>query len=263
MEIIIQVIVPQLQLDQLVPQAFMAIHPHMVILQTHIGTLTNTVSNVVLVSPQDIEERFCFAPNNIFWHYDNVSSIFIEIISDRTQEREIRASLKAFAYTLCQNQDDAEDLVQQTYEKALKNHERFTGGNVKSWMFTICKNAFRDNYKKGTTWEPFSDRDFDGKKDENWGARVKIVQSVGNRDDVPPLPVEGDQVKSIEESEAADQIEACIAQLSPHEQDVINLRRFDMSVEDIAESTGLSRVNVSQISRRARIKLCECMDVEL
>ena len=66
MEIIIQVIVPQLQLDQLVPQAFMAIHPHMVILQTHIGTLTNTVSNVVLVSPQDIEERFCFAPNNIF-----------------------------------------------------------------------------------------------------------------------------------------------------------------------------------------------------
>jgi RNA polymerase sigma factor (sigma-70 family) len=77
------------------------------------------------------------------------------------------------------------------------------------------------------------------------------------------LPVEGDQVKSIEESEAADQIEACIAQLSPQEQDVINLRRFDMSVEDIAESTGLSRVNVSQISRRARIKLCECMDVEL
>ena len=258
-----QVIALQSPLDLLALQVFMVIQAHMGIPLTHFGQLTNTALNLVSISPQYFEERFCFAPNYIFWHYEGVSSLLIEIISDRTQEKDIRASLKAFAYTLCQNQDDAEDLVQQTYEKALKNHERFTGGNVKSWMFTICKNAFRDNYKKGTTWEPFSDRDFDGKKDENWGARVKIVQSVGNREDVPPLPVEGDQVKSIEESEAADQIEACIAQLSPQEQDVIHLRRFDMSVEDIAETTGLSRVNVSQISRRARIKLCECMDVEL
>ena len=162
-----QVIALQSPLDLLALQVFMVIQAHMGIPLTHFGQLTNTALNLVSISPQYFEERFCFAPNYIFWHYDGVSSLLIEIISDRTQEKEIRASLKAFAYTLCQNQDDAEDLVQQTYEKALKNHERFTGGNVKSWMFTICKNAFRDNYKKGTTWEPFSDRDFEAQR--RWG----------------------------------------------------------------------------------------------
>ena len=69
-------------------------------------------------------------------------------------------------------------------------------------MFTICKNSFIDEYKKGTKWEEFSDRDFDGTKDKRLGTRVKIVQSIGNRDDIPPIPVEGEQFKEIEEAEA-------------------------------------------------------------
>jgi RNA polymerase sigma factor (sigma-70 family) len=231
--------------------------------QTHIGQLTNIVSALSLISPHYIEERFYFAPIDILWHHKPMESLFIETISDRSKEKEIRSSLKAFAYTLCQNPDDAEDLVQQTYEKSLKNHESFVGGSVKSWMFTICKNAFRDNYKKGTSWEPFSDRDFDGQKDEKWGTRVKIVQSIGSRDDLPPLPVEGDQLSSIEEDEAADRMKFCIQQLNQQEQTVINYRRFEMSISEIAESIELSRVNVSQISRRARIKLCECMGVNV
>ena len=124
------------------------------------------------------------------------------------------------------------------------------------------KNSFIDDYKEGTEWEEFSDR-FDGTKDERLGKRVKIVQSIGNRDDIPPIPVEGDQFKEIEEAEALEKIELCISQLTSQEQEIIHLRRSGLSVSEISENTGLSRENVSQISRRARIKLCESMGVDL
>ena len=231
--------------------------------QVHFGQLINTCDINSFIPLQNNEEGLSFTSKDNFWHHGQMSSLFLDVIADRAKERELRSHLKRFAYSLCYDRDNAEDLVQQTYEKAFKNHKSFTGSNLKSWMFTICKNSFIDEYKKGTKWEEFSDRDFDGTKDKRLGTRVKIVQSIGNRDDIPPIPVEGEQFKEIEEAEALEKIELCISQLTSQEQEIIQLRRSGLSVSEISENTGLSRENVSQISRRARIKLCESMGVDL
>ena len=52
-------------------------------------------------------------------------------------------SLYNFARWLVRNQSDAEDLVQETYRKALHSFASFRPGtNFRGWMFRILKNSF-------------------------------------------------------------------------------------------------------------------------
>ena len=54
-----------------------------------------------------------------------------------------------FAYHLTYNEDDANDLVQETYMKAFRFIEKYdTGTNAKAWLFKILKNAFINQYRK-------------------------------------------------------------------------------------------------------------------
>lgn len=58
-------------------------------------------------------------------------------------------SLFNFAYHLSGNEEDANDLVQETYLKALRFIGHYDQGtNAKAWLFTILKNAFINNYRK-------------------------------------------------------------------------------------------------------------------
>ena len=50
---------------------------------------------------------------------------------------------------LVQNQNDAEDLVQETYLKALRNFASFQPGtNFRAWIFQILKNSFLSSRSK-------------------------------------------------------------------------------------------------------------------
>jgi len=52
-------------------------------------------------------------------------------------------SLYNFAHWLTQNRDEAEDLVQETYVKALKGFGTFQPGtNFRAWIFRILRNTF-------------------------------------------------------------------------------------------------------------------------
>jgi RNA polymerase sigma-70 factor (ECF subfamily) len=58
-------------------------------------------------------------------------------------------ALYNFAYHLTYNEDDANDLVQDTYFKALRFMNKYeVGTNPKAWLFTILKNAFINEYRK-------------------------------------------------------------------------------------------------------------------
>ncbi len=57
--------------------------------------------------------------------------------------------LKAFAYNLTKNSEDAKDLYQETAFRAMTNRDKFKlGTNFKAWTFTIMKNIFINNYRK-------------------------------------------------------------------------------------------------------------------
>ena len=58
-------------------------------------------------------------------------------------------SLRAFAVSLAQNADKADDLVQETLVKAWDKHESFQlGTNLKAWLFTILRNEFYSQMRK-------------------------------------------------------------------------------------------------------------------
>ena len=58
-------------------------------------------------------------------------------------------ALKTFAYYLTYNDNDANDLVQETYMKAFRFAEKFDKGtNAKAWLFRILKNAYINDYRK-------------------------------------------------------------------------------------------------------------------
>jgi RNA polymerase sigma-70 factor (ECF subfamily) len=51
--------------------------------------------------------------------------------------------LERFALSLTQNKEDANDIVQETYLKALSNQKQFQDDtNLKAWIFSILKNTF-------------------------------------------------------------------------------------------------------------------------
>jgi RNA polymerase sigma-70 factor, ECF subfamily len=53
-----------------------------------------------------------------------------------------------YAMVLSRNRADAEDLVQETYVRALDALERLQpGSNVKAWMFTILRNIWRNQLR--------------------------------------------------------------------------------------------------------------------
>ena len=72
------------------------------------------------------------------------------------------ASLYNFAHWLTQNRDEAEDLVQETYMKALKGFASFQQGtNFRAWIYRILRNTFltsRSGLQERVT-VPFDDED--------------------------------------------------------------------------------------------------------
>ncbi len=62
-----------------------------------------------------------------------------------------KSSLKNFALSLTHNSDDANDLLQDTYLKAITYRDKFEEStNLKAWLFTIMKNTFINAYRRNS-----------------------------------------------------------------------------------------------------------------
>ena len=60
-----------------------------------------------------------------------------------------RQTLEYFALSLTKNHEDAQDLLQETFLKAIRNRHRFLEQtNLKAWLYTIMKNTFINNYRR-------------------------------------------------------------------------------------------------------------------
>jgi len=58
-------------------------------------------------------------------------------------------SLERFAFSLTTNREDAKDLLQETFVKAISYRDKYADDtNLKAWTFTIMKNTFINNYRR-------------------------------------------------------------------------------------------------------------------
>lgn len=83
-------------------------------------------------------------------------------------------ALKFFALHLTSNDEDAEDLLHDTYLKAITYRDKFVEKtNLKAWLYTIMKNTFINNYRRNVKANTIID-----KTDDNYF--INFNQEDGN-----------------------------------------------------------------------------------
>ncbi|MFN9883291.1 MAG: sigma-70 family RNA polymerase sigma factor, partial [Bacteroidota bacterium] len=85
-------------------------------------------------------------------YFSGVSEEITPLTAHQLFEEEflpIADSLYNFAYSLVLNEEDANDLVQDTFMKAWRFISSYQKGtNAKAWLFKILKNTFINEYRR-------------------------------------------------------------------------------------------------------------------
>lgn len=127
--------------------------------------------------------------------------------------RQYALPLKKYIYSMCKDSDLSDDIVSETFYKAIKNINSFYGGNIFTWLCTIAKNIFFNHTKK--------------KETQNESLEEKGVDIVSHEDSVEDVVLR--KQSSIE-------LYKNMQQLDSVERDVIYLRNFaELSFKEIGE----------------------------
>lgn len=142
----------------------------------------------------------------------------------------------------------AEELVQETFYRATLSLDLYAGGEVKSWLFKVARNAYLDEWRKRKRW--------------NW---VPFYDTLTNsKEFISPygVPDEALQTKIVAET-----VEDLLALLPESYRSILYLREFEQfTYEEIASALDLSssQVKVNLYRARKRFKqLAEKLGVTL
>tara|TARA_B100000315_G_C14458405_1_gene532555 strand:+ start:162 stop:635 length:474 start_codon:yes stop_codon:yes gene_type:complete len=155
----------------------------------------------------------------------------VENFEKELLSEELEARLWKRCLVLTANEDNAQDLMQDTYEKAIKNKSSFVDGtNMDRWVFTICRNKFIDNQRK--------------KKEYLLGDNLKEIATSGY-----------EKLESVRRD-----LLYCLGKLKVIEREIMAMA-VGSSYKEIAEEFDLSHTNIRVKVHRAREKLVICMGV--
>ena len=147
----------------------------------------------------------------------------------------LQSNMLNFAYMLTSNRDDAYDLLQDTTLKALDNEDKYAEGtNFKGWVFTIMRNLFINNYRRG----------------------VRAATVVDTTDNLYHLNLSQDSgLESPEESFGAEEIQAAINSFSDDYRIPVSMHVAGYKYNEIAEKMDLPLGTVKSRIFFARKKL--------
>ena len=154
------------------------------------------------------------------------------------------AQLYNFAHWLTQNREEAEDLVQETYAKALKGFSSFQQGtNYRAWMYRILRNSFLTSRS---------------------GLRVKMTVPLDSDEDGSELAIEAETPETLLLSRSnSAAIHKAIEDLPLHHREVILLCEVEeMSYQEIAETLSIPIGTVMSRLSRARRALRDALQVQ-
>ncbi len=151
------------------------------------------------------------------------------------------------ALQLARRPEEAADLVQETYLRALRSSAGFQekGGGIRSWLFTILHNTFYTRIKREsrspTAVEAFYDAD----------------PRAAAADDPPPAW----DLRSLDWEHVDDRLKKAIFDLSPEHREVLLLWGVEgMKYRQIADVTGVPIGTVMSRLHRARKILAESLE---
>jgi RNA polymerase sigma-70 factor (ECF subfamily) len=147
--------------------------------------------------------------------------------------------LHNLARYLTRNGADAEDLVQETYARALQNADQFTPGtNLKAWLFRILRNTFISRYRRDRNNPVVG-----GFEAEMSTAAAEEPWFLGD--------LELDRLRKVVDTE----LEAALMALSEDARTVILLDLDGLTDQEIAEVMGCAPGTVKSRLARARAAL--------
>jgi RNA polymerase sigma-70 factor, ECF subfamily len=146
-----------------------------------------------------------------------------------------------FARWLTQNREEAEDLVQETYAKALKGFSSFQlGTNFRAWMYRILRNAFLTSRS---------------------GLKMKMTVPLDAEEDGLELAVERDTPETLLlERSNRELLQSAMDDLPGHFREILLLCEVEeMSYQEISETlsvpigTVMSRLSRARQALRTRL----------
>jgi RNA polymerase sigma-70 factor (ECF subfamily) len=91
--------------------------------------------------------------------------------------------LRRYARTLIYNRDLADDLVQDTLERALSRTERFQAGtDLRAWLFTIMHNLFVNQMRQVSRWAAHVSVGNDSVSENEFEVRASLTRTLEVRD---------------------------------------------------------------------------------
>ena len=133
---------------------------------------------------------------------------------------------------LTRNGDDAEDVVQEAFVRALRFFGGFHGGNARAWLLTIVRNACYDWLRRNRPAEAHDELD----------EEVHVASE--------PSPTAEDLL--VEEVDRV-RLQRALEELPPAFREVLILREFEgLSYKEIAEVAGVKMGTVMSRLARAR-----------
>ncbi len=150
-----------------------------------------------------------------------------------------------FASWLTQNREEAEDLVQETYAKALKGFPSFQlGTNFRAWMYRILRNTFLTS---------------------RTGLRATLTVPLDSAEDAPELAVENETPETaLLQRWDTQLLQRAITDLPVHYRETLLLCEVEeMSYQDIAETLSIPIGTVMSRLSRARRALRDNLRLQL
>ncbi len=101
-----------------------------------------------------------FASNNQLGN--NIKSNTMNAQEFNSKLLSLEGSLNHFALSLTRNVEDARDLVQETFLKAIQYKDKYTSdNNIRAWLFTILRNTYLNQVTKLSAKNTISDKTAD------------------------------------------------------------------------------------------------------
>src|SRR5882762_6156865 len=139
-------------------------------------------------------------------------------------------ALVRFLYRKVWNAERAEDLAQEAFARALIHKP----DNARGWLFVVAANMARDDARRAARERH----------------HLTLLKS-----EPPPTATPSDA--GVHEKDERSRVRAALEQLTPRDREVLLLWDADLSYDEIAAQTGLSRAAIGTTLTRARRRLVE------